>query len=229
MKDQVTAMPAGKTDRWDLPMLYIFGVFFVFVLGGLTGVMLAMVPFDCQAHDSHFVVAHLHYVVAGAFLFPMLAGLYYWLPLLTGRATIKRLSVPAFWLILVGFNLTFLLMYLVGLLLIDLLIQLRYGRRSKRDPWQATTLEWAMPMPPPSYNFASILHLEGHADALSPATLGVHMSSGQPDQLIVLPKSTYLPLWTGLAAAKAVLAMLAKAFIALVLILGPIMWPATCV
>ena len=74
----------GK-PRWDLPMLYIFGFFFVFVLGGLTGVMLAIVPFDWQAHDTYFVVAHLHYVVAGAFAFPLLAALYYWLPLLTGR------------------------------------------------------------------------------------------------------------------------------------------------
>ena len=252
--------------RWDLPMLYIFGFFFVFVCGGLTGVMLAMVPFDWQAHDTYFVVAHLHYVVAGAFLFPLLAGLYYWLPLLTGRAAVKRLSVPAFWLIFVGFNLTFFIMHVVGLLgmprrifsynahdgwttmnlvssigsfimvigfgllVIDLLVQLRYGRRSPRDPWRATTLEWAMPIPPPAYNFASIHHLEGHGDSVSPATLGpalargdgylgftrhgwqeslgVHMTSGAPDQLIVLPKSTYLPLWTALVTGCAVLGLL---------------------
>ena len=60
--------------RWDLPMLYVFGFFFVFVVGGLTGVMLAMVPFDWQAHDTYFVVAHMHYVVAGALAFPMLGG-----------------------------------------------------------------------------------------------------------------------------------------------------------
>ena len=60
--------------RWDVPMLYVFGFFFVFAMGGLTGVMLAMVPFDWQAHDTYFVVAHMHYVVAGALAFPMLAG-----------------------------------------------------------------------------------------------------------------------------------------------------------
>ena len=73
----------------------VFGFFFVFVMGGLTGVMLAMVPFDWQAHDTYFVVAHMHYVVAGALAFPMLAALYYWLPLLTGRTAVHRLSVPA--------------------------------------------------------------------------------------------------------------------------------------
>ena len=75
--------------RWGMPMLYVFGFLFVFVIGGLTGVMLAMVPFDWQAHDTYFVVAHLHYVLVGALAFPMLAALYYWLPLLTGRAAVR--------------------------------------------------------------------------------------------------------------------------------------------
>ncbi|MBE7184050.1 MAG: cytochrome c oxidase subunit I [Methylobacterium mesophilicum] len=99
-----------------LPMLYLLGFFFVFVLGGLTGVMLAVVPFDWQAHDSYFVVAHLHYVLVGGFIFPMLAGAYYWLPHFTGRARVLRLGEAAFWLIFVGFNLTFFMMHLTGLL-----------------------------------------------------------------------------------------------------------------
>lgn len=99
-----------------LPMLYLLGFFLVFVMGGLTGVMLAMVPFDAQAHDSHFVVAHLHYVLVGGFIFPMLAGAYYWLPHFTGRSRVPRLGEAAFWLILIGFNLTFFLMHLTGLL-----------------------------------------------------------------------------------------------------------------
>ena len=82
---------AHGRPRWNVPMLYIFGFFFIFALGGLTGVMLAIVPFDWQAHDTYFVVAHLHYVVAGAFAFPLLAALYYWLPLLTGRAAVHQL------------------------------------------------------------------------------------------------------------------------------------------
>ena len=83
---------AHGRPRWDVPMLYVFGFFFIFVIGGLTGVMLAMVPFDWQAHDTYFVVAHMHYVVGGALAFPMLAGFYYWLPLLTGRTAVHRLG-----------------------------------------------------------------------------------------------------------------------------------------
>ena len=67
-------------------MLHVFGFFFVFVLGGLTGVMLAMVPFDWQAHDSYFIVAHLHYVLIGGMVFPVFAAIYYWLPLVNGKA-----------------------------------------------------------------------------------------------------------------------------------------------
>jgi cytochrome c oxidase subunit I+III len=257
---------AHGRPRWDVPMLYIFGFFFIFALGGLTGVMLAIVPFNWQAHDSYFVVAHFHYVVAGALAFPMLAAFYYWLPLLTGRTAVHRLSVPAFWLVFIGFNLTFFLMHLVGLLgmprriytypgdvgwnglnllssvggfimtigfglvVIDLLAQFRYGRRVRRNPWRATTFEWAMPIPPAPYAFASLPQVgtpaddtEAGARALSLArgegylgfarngwqeTLGVHMTSGAPEQLIVLPRPTYLPLCTALATATAVLAML---------------------
>lgn len=107
---------AHGRPRFDVPMLYIFGFFFVFVMGGLTGVMLAMVPFNWQAHDSYFVVAHLHYVLVGGFVFPMLAAAYYWLPHVTGRQSVHRISVPAFWLIFVGFNMTFFLMHITGLM-----------------------------------------------------------------------------------------------------------------
>ena len=61
-------------------MLYLFGFLVIFVMGGLTGVMLALVPFNWQVHDTHFVVAHLHYVLFGGFLFPFFAACYYWYP-----------------------------------------------------------------------------------------------------------------------------------------------------
>ena len=101
--------------RFSVPMLHIIGFFFVFVIGGLTGVMLAMVPFDWQAHDTHFVVAHLHYVLVGGFVFPMLAAAYYWLPHITGRQPVQHLSQAAFWMIFLGFNITFFMMHLTGL------------------------------------------------------------------------------------------------------------------
>ena len=63
------------------PTLFVLGFLFIFMLGGLTGVMVAMVPFDWQAHDTYFVVAHLHYVLIGGMVFPLFAGIYYWAPL----------------------------------------------------------------------------------------------------------------------------------------------------
>src|SRR5690606_37874651 len=102
--------------RLRLPMLYLAGFLVIFVIGGLTGVMLALVPFNWQAHDTHFVVAHLHYVLVGGMIFPVLAATCYWLPHFTGHTTSGRAGQPAFWLIFIGFNTTFLPMHLTGLL-----------------------------------------------------------------------------------------------------------------
>jgi cytochrome c oxidase subunit I+III len=98
------------------PMRFVAGFFFIFVLGGLTGVMVAMVPFDWQVHDSHFVVAHLHYVLIGGLMFPLFAAFYYWLPLWSGRMPSPSMSRMSFWLLFLGFNITFLPMHLTGLL-----------------------------------------------------------------------------------------------------------------
>jgi cytochrome c oxidase subunit I+III len=99
-----------------LPMLWICGFLLIFVCGGLTGVMLALVPFNWQVHDTHFVVAHMHYVLVGGMFFPLIAGLYYWLPLVSGRMPSEKIGCWGFWLTFSGFNLTFLLMHLTGLL-----------------------------------------------------------------------------------------------------------------
>jgi len=99
-----------------LPMLYLFGFLAIFVFGGLTGVMVALVPFDWQVHDTHFVVAHMHYVLVGGFVFPLLAAAYFWLPQMTGRMPSERLGQWAFWLIFIGFTLTFFIMHFTGLL-----------------------------------------------------------------------------------------------------------------
>ncbi len=101
---------------FHVPMLWITGFLVIFITGGLTGVMLALVPFNWQVHDTHFVVAHMHYVLVGGMLFPLVAGLYYWLPHFTGRMPSRTLSRWGFWLTFGGFNLTFLVMHLTGLL-----------------------------------------------------------------------------------------------------------------
>ena len=106
---------AGRVVR-SVPMLYIFGALAIFVLGGITGVMVALVPFDFQAHDSYFVVAHLHYVLIGGAVFPILAGFHYFYPLVGGKTLSPRLGKIAFWLLFAGFNVAFLPMHLTGLL-----------------------------------------------------------------------------------------------------------------
>jgi len=97
------------------PMLFVLGFFFTFVIVGLTGVMLAAVPLDLQVHDTFFVVAHFHYVLIGGAVFPLLGGLYYWFPKMTGRMADERLAVWSFWLFFIGFNLTFFPMHILGL------------------------------------------------------------------------------------------------------------------
>ena len=259
----------GK-PRFDIPMLYVTGFFLVFVLGGLTGVMLAMVPFDQQAHDSYFVVAHLHYVLVGGFVFPMLAAIYYWLPHITGRETVHRISVPAFWLIFVGFNLTFFMMHLTGLMgmprriytypsnfgwdwlnllssvggfiltmgfalfAVDMILQFRFGRGFRRNIWKASTLDWAMPTRPASYAFASLPSIDTRADAIDPdrlgpqlaagkgylgfvrqgrmETLGVDMTTGRLEHVVVLPNPTYLPLISAGLTGVMVLCLLFKLY-----------------
>ncbi len=89
---------------------------FIFALGGLTGVMVAMVPFDWQAHDTYFVVAHFHYVLIGGMVFPLFAAFYYWAPAFSRTALSERLGSWVFWMMFAGFNIAFLPMHLTGLL-----------------------------------------------------------------------------------------------------------------
>ncbi len=249
-----------------LPMLYLLGFFLIFVLGGLTGVMLAMVPFDWQAHDTYFVVAHLHYVLIGGFVFPMLAGAYYWLPHFTGRARVPKLGEAAFWLIFVGFNVTFFLMHLTGLLgmprriytypeemgwtwlnllssvgsfamafgfalfAIDVALQIFLSRRSRRNPWGGSTLEWAMPIPASAYNFASQPHIEDRDPLATDPELGLRLARGEGylaearhgrretmavdittgavDHVVVLPGNTRLPIITAAVTGSFFLCLL---------------------
>ena len=105
----------GSRPRFDTSMLYVLGFFFIFVIGGLSGVMVASVPFDAQVHDTYFVVAHFHYVLIGGAVFPLMGALYYWYPKFTGRMMNETLGKASFWLAFVGFNLTFFPMHQLGL------------------------------------------------------------------------------------------------------------------
>jgi cytochrome c oxidase subunit 1 len=95
---------------------FVFGFLFIFVMGGLTGVMLASIPLDLQAHDTFFVVAHFHYVLIGGALFPLFGGFHYWFPKFTGRMIDERLGKLSFWILFVGFNLTFFPMHWLGMI-----------------------------------------------------------------------------------------------------------------
>src|SRR5205085_7001925 len=101
--------------RFPTPMLFVMGMIAIFVLGGLTGVMLGAVNIDLQAHDSYFVVAHLHYVLIGGSVFPLFGAIYYWFPKWTGRMLNESLGRLNFWTLFIGFNMTFFPMHILGL------------------------------------------------------------------------------------------------------------------
>ncbi|WP_374471658.1 cbb3-type cytochrome c oxidase subunit I [Phenylobacterium sp.] len=107
---------AGGRVRWTTPALFVVGSVIIFVMGGLTGVMVAMVPFDWQAHDTYFIVAHLHYVLIGGMVFPLFAAFYYWTPMVSRRALSERLGRWVFGLMFAGMHLAFLPMHLTGLM-----------------------------------------------------------------------------------------------------------------
>jgi cytochrome c oxidase subunit I+III len=120
------AIPAGiqifcwLATLWDgntilrTPLLFVIAFIVTFVIGGLTGVMVASVPFDTQVHDTYFVVAHFHYVLIGGAVFPLLGAVYYWFPKITGRMMNEQLGWWVAGLVFIGFNLTFFPMHVLG-------------------------------------------------------------------------------------------------------------------
>jgi cytochrome c oxidase subunit I len=98
-----------------MPMLWMLGFFGIFLIGGLTGVILAAVPVNIQLHDTFFVVAHFHYVLIGGAVFPLFGAIYYWFPKITGRLLSERAGQIVFGLMFVGFNVTFFPMHVLGL------------------------------------------------------------------------------------------------------------------
>ncbi|MEP3435377.1 MAG: cytochrome c oxidase subunit I, partial [Hoeflea sp.] len=259
------------TPQLRLPMLHILGFFVTFVIGGLTGVMVAVVPFDWQVHDTAFVTAHLHYVLFGGFVFPVLAGIYYWLPLVTGNRRFFRLGEVAFALIFAGFHVTFLAMHWVGLMgqrrristylpedgwtvinlissvggfvmafgltlvLIEILLNLAVRHRARRNPWGSGTLEWAIPRPSAAYNFASLPRVNsreplwdtpalpaqlargdgylGDAATGKRESLLVDIASGEPEQLVIYPANTRLPILLAAVTGLFFVSLLIKVYV----------------
>jgi cytochrome c oxidase subunit I len=172
--------------------LFFAAFVFLFVVGGVSGVMTAAVPVDLQLTDTYFVVAHLHYVLLGINVFPVAGGIVYWFPKMTGKLMNERLGKWSFWVMFTGFNLGFFPMHIAGLLgmprrvytyaddlgwntvnlvtslgsflfaagvllfAVNVALSLRRGKQAGNNPWDAPTLEWSMPSPPPSYNFVVI-------------------------------------------------------------------------
>jgi cytochrome c oxidase subunit I len=128
ISSMVIAVPTGiKIFNWiatmwrgnlsfDTPMLWALGFIGVFTIGGLSGIFLAAFPIDWQVTDTYYVVAHMHYVLFGGSVFGIFAGLYYWWPKIFGRMLDERLGKAQFWLVFLGFNLTFFPQHLLGLL-----------------------------------------------------------------------------------------------------------------
>ncbi len=178
--------------RLSTPMLFAVGMVTMFVIGGLSGVTHSVVPSDYQQHDTYYVVAHFHYVLFGGAVFGFAAGAYYWWPKITGRMLDEGLGKLHFWLMLVGFNLTFGPMHVLGLqgmprrvytyaeelglgflnllatvgafviavsvlvFLANVVLARRRPRDAGPDPWDARTLEWSVPSPPPPHNFDEV-------------------------------------------------------------------------
>ena len=102
--------------RFKTPLLFIAGFIFMFVTGGLTGIMFLAVPFDQQVTDTYFVIAHFHYIIFGAAVFPIFGGMYFWFPKVTGKLYFELPGQISFWIIFLGTNLLFFPMHVVGLL-----------------------------------------------------------------------------------------------------------------
>jgi cytochrome o ubiquinol oxidase subunit 1 len=189
----------GGRIRFTTPMLWAIGFIFTFVIGGMTGVLLAVPPADFQLHNSLFLVAHFHNVIIGGVLFAAFAGLTYWFPKAFGFRLHEGWGKAAFWFSLLGFYVTFMPLYIVGLLgmtrrlqhydipewrpwilaaeigvglttlglacqVIQLLVSIRNRhelRDETGDPWDARSLEWATPSPPPAFNFAVLPDVRG--------------------------------------------------------------------
>ena len=261
-----TGRPVFKTA-----FLFFAGFVFVFVVGGVSGFMTAAVPVDKQLTDTYFVVAHLHYVLIGINVFPVVGGIYYWFPKFTGRLMNERLGRWNFWVMFIGFNVGFFPMHIAGLLgmprriytyspdlgwntvnlvitagsylfaagvllfFINVLWSIKAGQRAQSNPWNAPTLEWSTPSPPPPYNFDVIPSIASRyplwEDRLEGATgqsrtdqgmllddgretIGSTLLDAEPDAVLRMPGDSLAPLWLSLAISALMVALLFTSWLA---------------
>jgi heme/copper-type cytochrome/quinol oxidase subunit 1 len=247
--------------------LYFSSMIILFVIGGVSGFMTASVPVDWQLTDTYFVVAHLHYVLIGINVFPVLGAVYFWFPKMTGRLMDERLGRWNFWITFTGFNLAFLPMHVTGLLgmprrvytyadgmgwdtlnmitsvgsfvlavgvllfVVNVVKSLRLGAFAGANPWDAPTLEWAVPSPPPPYNFAVIPTVAsrhplwegrlGEEGVHSSIDRGMLLDNGketvattaldaEPDMVMEMPEDTAAPFFLALGTSVIFVGLLTK-------------------
>ena len=245
---------------FNTPFLFFAGFVLLFVIGGLSGVMTAAVPLDFQLNETYFIVAHLHYVLLGINVFPVIGGIYYWFPKFFGRMMNETLGKWSFWVMFIGFNLGFFPMHVAGLLgmprriytyapnmgwstvnmvtsvgsfvfaagilifLVNIVVSLKRGALAAPNPWDAPTLEWATPSPPPAYNFAVIPFIasrhplwedrldegagrssleRGYLLMEGRETIGTTPLDAIPDIILKMPEDSYTPFFVGLFSALA--------------------------
>jgi heme/copper-type cytochrome/quinol oxidase subunit 1 len=247
--------------------LYFSSMILLFVIGGVSGFMTASVPVDWQLTDTYFVVAHLHYVLIGINVFPVLGAVYFWFPKMTGRLLDERLGRWNFWITFIGFNLAFLPMHITGLLgmprrvytyadgmgwdtlnlitsvgsfvlavgivlfLVNMAKSLKSGAPAGANPWDAPTLEWSIPSPPPPYNFAVIPTVAsrhplwegrlGEEGVLSSLSRGMLLEDGKetiatssldaaPDMVLEMPADSFAPLLLAIGTSVIFVGLLLK-------------------
>ncbi len=255
---------------FKVPFLFFAGFIILFVIGGVSGVMTAAVPLDLQLNDTYFVVAHLHYVLLGINVFPVVGGIYYWFPKFSGRMNSEKLGRLAFWIMFIGFNLGFFPMHIAGLLgmprriytyppnmgwdtvnmvttagsflfalgvlvfVIDVFYSIYKGAKAPINPWDAPSLEWTTPSPPPPYNFAVIPFVgsryplwegrlaeaegrsrldEGYLLMNGRETLGTTAMHAEPDAILKMPADSYFPLVASIFISALFVALLLHALI----------------